>query len=432
MMTPSFEALILAGGKGTRMGENSSTIPKYLRELKSESLLRRQIRQLNESGFSAITVLVNDRKDMVSKHLEELNSSGAIKLVSDNKYTGTGGAVASAIGVNADHFLVTYADTVFEIDIQKFASFHIVNNSDFTSIVHPNSHPWDSDRVVVDRDGRVKKLIKKSDSLEQLTPNLCLGGMILIKETFIRERYQDLAKRKKWHSDLVGDFLTPKQVGSKRVFGYRTSEYIKDAGTPDRFKKVESEIDSNFGLNSRARPTVFLDRDGTILILKDQLNSPNQVELIPGVGDFIRALNERGILTIVITNQSVIARGLCTEMELDLIHSRMEEMLAKNGAYLDEIYFCPHHPDRGFENEVVELKIECTCRKPGIGLLNRAKDHHNIDTSRTFFVGDTKIDEKTAIQFGSKFFNVTYSLGHTLEIKKQFDAILSEILNYLK
>jgi mannose-1-phosphate guanylyltransferase/phosphomannomutase len=429
---PRYEALILAGGKGTRMGENSNTIPKYLRELKSESLLKRQIRQLNESGFSTATVLVNDRKDMVLKHLTELNSSSLIRLVSDTKYTGTGGAITSALDLNADHLLITYADTVFEIDIQKFIRFHASKNSDFTTLIHPNSHPWDSDRVVVDPEGRVRRLIKKTDTLKEPTPNLCLGGMILVRKTFIEEMYKDFVENKKWHSDLVGDFLTPRRIDSKRVFGYRTSEYIKDAGTPDRFEEVVRDIQSNFSLNSHYRPTVFLDRDGTIVVLKDQLNSPDQVELIPGVARFIRTLNERGVLAIVITNQSVIARGLCSEKELDLIHSRMEELLATNGAYLDQIYYCPHHPDRGFENEVVELKIGCKCRKPRIGLLNRAKKDHKIDTSRTFFVGDTKVDEKTAIQFGSRFFYVKHNKDDTLHMEKRFDEILSEISSYLQ
>ena len=110
------------------------------------------------------------------------------------------------------------------------------------------------------------------------------------------------------------------------------------------------------------------------------------------MAEAIRHINSSGYLAIVITNQPVIARGEVTVPELDLIHNKMETLLGQEGAYLDAIYFCPHHPDKGFEGEVPELKIDCNCRKPKPGMLLKAAEDFNIDLNQSWMVGDGKND----------------------------------------
>lgn len=414
------------------MGEDFNSLPKYLNSIGNETLLDRQIRIFSEYGFKEITILVNDRKERVKSHLQDLHKDTEISYISDSEFTGTGGAVLGALQRPEHNFIVSYADTVFHLDISRLIDFHELNNCDFTSVVHPNSHPWDSDRVVVNKDGRIKELFRKGEFSSEEIGNLCLAGMVVIRRRFLEEIAADFSAKKRKVTDFVADYMTNKNLQSKNIFGYHTSEYIKDAGTPERLIGVKQDLIANFGLNGSPRPVVFLDRDGTIIRHKDLLTDPEEVELLPGVENFIKTLNQLGVLVIVVTNQSVLARGLCSEERLLQVHRKIEGLLATKEAFLDAIYFCPHHPDNGFEGEVPELKVVCECRKPKLGLLEQARREHDIDLTRSFYVGDTDTDALTAQGFGAKFFQIGDNSEVSEEIEKEFKIIEAKVKQLLK
>ena len=132
------------------------------------------------------------------------------------------------------------------------------------------------------------------------------------------------------------------------------------------------------------------------------MTKPEQFELIPGVAEAIKKINKSGYLAIVVTNQPVIARGDCTWEELQEIHNKMETELGKEGAFVDAIYICPHHKDKGFEGERPEYKFECDCRKPKPGLLNNAAADYNIDLSQSIMIGDSERDVEAGKEAGCK------------------------------
>ncbi len=133
---------------------------------------------------------------------------------------------------------------------------------------------------------------------------------------------------------------------------------------------------------------LFLDRDGTINVDVDFLSNPDDLQLLPRAARAIREANELGIPVFVITNQSGIARGILSERELTAIHLRLKEKLAEEGAKIDEIYYCPHHPDFGMP----PYRKSCTCRKPKTGMLQRAAREFGIDLSASFVIGDRCVD----------------------------------------
>ncbi len=145
-----------------------------------------------------------------------------------------------------------------------------------------------------------------------------------------------------------------------------------------------------------------MDRDGTINKTTGFLTSADQFELIDGVAEAVKTINKSGYLAIVITNQPVIARGECSFEELQRIHNKMETELGKVGAFVDAIYFCPHHPDRGFEGERIEYKCQCDCRKPEPGLLLQAAKDFNIDLSQSYMIGDSARDVEAGGNAGVK------------------------------
>ena len=179
------------------------------------------------------------------------------------------------------------------------------------------------------------------------------------------------------------------------MFCYDSPEYVKDMGTPERYESVcrdfrKGRVEAK-NLSNRQR-AVFLDRDGTINKYVGFLRNIDDFELLPGAAEAIGRINASGYLAIVITNQPVIARGEVTTEQLEEIHNKMETLLGQQGAYLDAIYYCPHHPHKGYAGEVAALKIDCTCRKPKPGLLLKAAEDFNIDLSQSWMVGDSEND----------------------------------------
>ncbi len=166
-------------------------------------------------------------------------------------------------------------------------------------------------------------------------------------------------------------------------------------GTPDRFLATEADLRSglvaakNLGRRQKA---IFLDRDGTLNLHRGFIRTPEELELIPGVAQAVKRINDAGYLAIVITNQPVIARGECSFGTLRRIHDKLETLLGNEGAYIDALYYCPHHPDRGFAGERPEYKGECDCRKPRPGMLLQAMRDYNIDPAASWMIGDSERD----------------------------------------
>jgi D,D-heptose 1,7-bisphosphate phosphatase len=150
----------------------------------------------------------------------------------------------------------------------------------------------------------------------------------------------------------------------------------------------------------RNHPAVFLDRDGTLNVEKGFLRTMQDFELFPGVGPALRSLRQAGYRLAVLTNQSVVARGEASEADVAGIHRRLQWELGKEGAYLDGIYVCPHHPDWGSPGERIELKRECGCRKPATGLLERACEELLVDPARSWMIGDQTGDIEMARRAG--------------------------------
>ena len=204
--------------------------------------------------------------------------------------------------------------------------------------------------------------------------------------------------------DLDRQILKP-LCGSGKMFCYDSPEYVKDMGTPERFHQVEADYKNGVvqakNLHNKQK-AIFLDRDGVINKHVGFLSQIDDFELIEGVSDAIRLINQSGYLAIVVTNQPVIARGEVTWDELHEIHRKMETLLGKDGAYIDGLYVCPHHPDKGFEGERPEYKFDCECRKPKPGLLLQAAQGFNIDLSLSYMIGDSESDIQAGHNAGCK------------------------------
>ena len=302
------------------------------------------------------------------------------------------------------------ADAVFDIDFNRFVEFHRSHGGLVTLFTHPNSHPYDSGVLIAGENGSVDRWLTKEDVRPQWYQNRVNAGLHVIDPAVLDmfgiypNTIGTEVDGKVVKVDLDRQILKP-LCGTGKMFCYDSPEYVKDMGTPDRYEAVcadyrEGRVTAK-NLKHKQK-AVFLDRDGTINKYVGFLRNIDDFELLPGVADAIKAINASGYLAIVATNQPVIARGEVTYQQLQEIHNKMETLLGTEGAYLDAIYFCPHHPHKGYEGEVPELKIDCECRKPKPGMLLKAAEDFNIDLSQSWMVGDGENDIKAGMAAGCK------------------------------
>jgi len=383
------QAVILAGGKGTRLKHLTESIPKPMIPVAGKPLLLHQVELCEKYGFNQITILVNHLKDPIINFFGDGSKFGvSITYYEEPEPLGTVGGIKAIEASLKEDFLVLYGDVMINMHLKKFWDFHKSKKSECTLALHPNDHPYDSDLVDMDKNCRVTEFFPKPHQEGKYYRNLVNAGAYI----FSPEIFKYLEKGKK--ADF-GREVFPTIFNQIKMFGYNTSEYLKDMGTPDRLEKVEADVQSGL-VEHRSydypQKAIFLDRDGVINPDKHLIFRPDEMELYPFAAEAIKKINQSPFLTLVATNQSVVARNLCTEVELAKVHNKLETLLGDEKAKLDAIYYCPHHPERGFPEENKEYKIECDCRKPKPGmLLNGAKDF-NVDLSKSYFIGDSERD----------------------------------------
>lgn len=385
------QVAILAGGMGTRLKSRTGDLPKPMASINGKPVLEHQINLCVQNGFTKIALLVQYQSEKIWEYFGNGSNLGAeLTYVVEKEARGTAGALLDALHVMSNRFLVLYGDTYADVNLRGFWEFDCQKKSAGTLLLHPNDHPQDSDLMEIDEYNALVKVHPYPHSDGVSYPNLVNAALYILDKEFLSNVIPTDQK-----TDLAKDAFPALLAAGKTLYGYVTPEYIKDMGTPDRLDKVERDI--NFGLpemlsGRHPRKAVFLDRDGTINLEVNHLNSPDQLELLDGTSQAIRLINRSGMLSIGVTNQPVLARGEVTYEGLGKIHAHLDTLLGRNGAYLDRIYFCPHHPDSGFLGEVPELKIKCNCRKPQTGLFDLAFQELNISRRGSWMVGDTTSD----------------------------------------
>ncbi|MBM3334619.1 HAD-IIIA family hydrolase, partial [Candidatus Sumerlaeota bacterium] len=293
-----------------------------------------------------------------------------------------------------------------------------------TLVVHPSDHPFDSDLVDMNDDGLIRAFRLKPRPPDCYCRNVGNAGVYVVSHTLA-----DMIPRAR--CDFVRDIFPRALQEGMALYGYRTREYLRDIGTPERLTAIRTDWATR-RVERRHRdvamPAVFLDRDGTLCELVPLLHKAGDLRLVRGAAEAIRHLNRADYLAVVITNQPVVARGLCTLEQLDHIHARMETLLGEHGATLDGIYYCPHHPDAGYRGEVAQHKVACRCRKPGGGLVRRAVSDLNIDLSQSVFVGDSTVDVETGQRLGLRTILVqTGEAGRDGKFSSRPDAICADL-----
>lgn len=412
------KTVIMAGGKGTRISELFPDIPKPLIHIKNaegleKPVLEWEICSLRDQGFREMILTVSYMHDKIEQYFGDGSSLGVhIEYFVEETPLGNAGALfklRSRLG--NEPFLLLNADTVFDVDFNRMVRWHREKNALVTLFTHPNSHPYDSGLIIADESHAVTSWLTKEDVRPEWYKNRVNAGLHVIDPTALdmtgiyANSIGGLDENgKNIKVDLDRQVLKP-LCGTGRMFAYDSPEYVKDMGTPERYNAVSEDFQNETVAAknlSHKQKAIFLDRDGTINKYVGFLRNIDEFDLIEGVAEAIRRINSSGYLCVVVTNQPVIARGDVTVQELELIHDKMETLLGKAGAYIDGMYYCPHHPHKGYEGEILELKIDCECRKPKPGMLMQAAQDYHIDLADSWMIGDGENDVTSGKNAGCK------------------------------
>lgn len=391
------KAVIMAGGKGTRLSSvTGGIIPKPMVAIAEKPLLEIQVEQLRENRVIDILIVIGHLGNVIKEYFGDGKRFGVhISYFQEKEPLGSAGALAFVrdwLGGSA--FLLIYGDILFHMDFQKMVQFHVAKGADITLVSHPNDHPYDSDIVLKDEESRVQGFLKKNITRDFYYDNCVNAGIYMV------EAKTCSTVEKGVEADFAHDILIPAVKNDGQVYAYSTPEYVKDVGTPSRLAEAEAAFVDGLveakDLRNKQK-AVFLDRDGTVNKLKGFVFREEDIELENHAAEAIKKINHSGYLAVIITNQPSVARGLCGIKDIERNHLKLKALLGSQGAYVDGIYYCPHHPDKGYPEENKDYKIDCTCRKPKTGMILKAAEEFNIDLSRSWMVGDTTVDVMTGI-----------------------------------
>ena len=391
------KTVIMAGGRGTRIASIAHDIPKPMLPIEGIPILEREMECLRQQGFDDIILTVGHLGQRIVDYFGDGSGCSPatgrpfgvkIQYYFEQEPLGNAGALFRLRDKLTEDFLLLNGDVMFDVDFHRFVAYHKRMGGLATLFAHPNSHPYDSGLLVAGADGSVAQWLAKEDARPAYYQNLVNAGLHVLHPSILARPVAGP------RVDLDRDLLKP-MAGSGRMFAYNSPEYVKDMGTPERYHDVCRDFSSGL-VHKRnllhKQKAIFLDRDGTLNRYVGFLRNIDEFELLPGAAEAVALINASGYLAVVITNQPVIARGEVSEEELRQIHNKMETLLGLEGAYLDGIYVCPHHPEHGFAGERPELKIVCECRKPKPGLLLQAASDLNIDLASSWMIGDSESD----------------------------------------
>lgn len=419
------DLVIIAGGKGTRFRKFSKK-PKVLSNFGKINLIDLYFKIYEKNNFKKIYFFLGHNSQIVQKYIEKKNINCEILI--EKKPLGTAGCLSNSNFKPQDHFMVIMGDIVTNFNLNKFYNFHKEKNSDITLFVHPNDHPYDSDIVNLDENGRVIKFFSKNRKKKIYTDNLATAGIYLFKANLLSL----LKKNKK--QDISKDFILTALKRKKKVYGYKSADYVKDMGTRKRYFQVLRDLKNkkiDFKFKKKNNYAIFLDRDGVLNKEKKNYKYSDPTKLYPGVVKSLQKINKSNYLSIVITNQPAIAKGFVSKEYVINSHRKLQTYLGDRNVYLNDIFFCPHHPHKGYKGENKKYKIVCNCRKPKIGLLLKAKKNYDINLKKSFFIGNSEVDYKAALKSKIKPYIINNNtLTKKIGQKNNFSS-LHQVIKYL-
>lgn len=365
------QAVVLAGGLGTRLGELTRSTPKPFLPVGDRPFLEYVVWNLRRHGITKLVFCVGYLAEKIVDHFGDGSGFGvSIEYVVEQEPAGTGGALLLALSRLEETFLVVNGDTLFDLNYLDLGL--LLELSGAAAAVALRSLPDTSRYGRVCLNGHmVAGFAEKAGG----GPGAVNGGVYAM-------RRDALARLSGLPCSLERD-LFPLLAQSGGLAGRVYEGFFIDIGVPESLREADVLVPRWL-----IKPAVFLDRDGVLNVDKGYVHRSEDFVWVEGAPEAVKWLNDRGYLVIVVTNQAGIARGYYTEEKFLYFMDWMNGELRRRGAHIDAFYYCPHHPTEGIE----PYRRECRCRKPAPGLLEQALEDWPVDLERSFLIGDKESD----------------------------------------
>ena len=399
------QVIILAGGKGSR--SNDPLIPKALQSIwAGKTVLELQLDALAKAGFMHVCLLLGHLAEQITNYLGEIShrypTLSIEHLIDEKDACGTSQSVSGAVrhlGSDRD-FLLLLGDTVLSAPLEQYLRRWNESKAGLGVLCHPNLHLSDSDTLLLDQNNKIIKFQEKGRGTE-LPP-----GFLVQAATGALFFSSKAAKGIVGSTGDVTKELIANSLLDTSGVGIVATHYFRDSGTSDRLNAIRADFSDGSAVRrgGRNRAALLIDRDNTLIADAGTSRSTiAEIEISNGVPQAIQNFNKHGIPVFVVTNQPGIAKGQITESDVFSVHNELSNYLSKHGALIDGLYFCPHHPEHGFEGEIATLKISCKCRKPGNGMLVALANDHGIDLGKSVLIGDSDSDAEAAAKSDCTF-----------------------------
>jgi histidinol-phosphate phosphatase family protein len=369
------QAVILAGGRGTRLLPLTETCPKPMVEIAGRPFIEHTIEMLREQGIDRVLLLLGHLADVVIDHLGDGSRLG---VTIEYSVTGPDDLTSHRLQVAAplidDVFLLLYCDNYWPMQMDEMWAQFVASGAEAQLTVYANDDGYSRSNIAIDKQGMVQ-VYDPSRSAPDLE-GVEIGYALLRKEVVL-----DLLPEEQV---LFERAVYPALVERGALGGFVTGHRYYSVGSHERLPLTEAFL--------ARRPAIILDRDGVLNERPPRaqyVTSPEGLRWLPGSLEALRLLHEAGYLVCVVTNQAGIGRGVMSADDLEAVHSRLLADAGAAGGHIDAIYHCPHDWDDG-----------CSCRKPRPGMLFAAQRDHHLDLSRTYFIGDDERDAEAALAAG--------------------------------
>lgn len=382
---PPRRVVILCGGLGTRLGDLTARMPKPLLPVAGAPFLEILLNEIGRQGFERVTLLAGFEGAQIADFAEHSPAvkrfALAIDVVIEPEPLGTAGALRAARGALDEDILLINGDTWFDINLLALCRFARTRHPD-ALITMALRHAEDSSRYGVAKLNG-ERIVDFDDSRVRASDGAFVnGGIYLLR----REALDELCGKRSLETDLLPELARRGEIAGQTFDGY-----FIDIGVPRAYAAAQVEIPAR-----RSKPAVFLDRDGVLNHDRGHVGSPDRFEWMPGAFSAVRRLNDSGYYVFLITNQSGVAHGYYGERDVQELHRWMQRALRTEGAHLDDIRYCPDHPD-GVEPQYKKVS---DWRKPAPGMILDLIAAWPVDLERSFVVGDKDTDVEAARRAG--------------------------------
>ena len=379
---PRREAIVLAGGLGTRLRGTVPHLPKPMAPVAGRPFLRYILDSLSDNGFDHVVLAVGYMRHVIQDYFNGQYRNLSISYSVEDHPLGTGGAIAQALTYcENDWVFVLNGDTYLGVDYSELEKH--VNDSVqciLSSRMMDCAARYGTLQVV--ENGTIERFVEKGS----VKKGLINGGVYLLKRNSFLGFHGAFSFER--------DYLE-KRVDDGVLISCLTNAMFIDIGVPNDYERAQGLFASFQG----PQQLILFDRDGTINYDETgHFCDPDAIQLIEGTVEIMRRYSKDcGCRIVVVTNQSGVARGYYSATDVRNLHIRMSEMLAVYGVRVDAWYFCPHHP---------LFTGRCACRKPQTGMLDKAMFDFEIDAGNCIMYGDAKTDELAALSAGIKFVHI--------------------------